>query len=103
MESISGADYTSKNNKKKSYKYMSCLSSFVRYNEFSVLVTFTKDARNDHLAFEARTRLVIDLVTLSVIPGVSRICRKPWSILFRSISAFSIDVAYTKDFKCSHE
>ena len=30
--------------KKKSYKYMSYLSSFVRYNEFSVLITFTKDA-----------------------------------------------------------
>ena len=24
----------------------------MRYNELSVLITFTKDARNDHLAFE---------------------------------------------------
>ena len=85
-----------KNNEKKSYKYMSYLSSFIRYNEFSVLITFTKDAQNYHLAF-ACTRLVIDLVTLSIIPGVSRICRKLCSILFRSISAFSIDVAYTID------
>ena len=28
---------------------MSCLSSFMRYNELSVSITFTKDARNDHL------------------------------------------------------
>ena len=78
------------------------LSSFMRYNEFSVLITFTKDAQNDNLAFEEQTctRLVIDLITLSIIPGVSRICRKPCSILFPSISAFSIDVAYTIDFKC---
>ena len=82
---------------------MSYLSSFVRCNEFSVLITFTKDARNDHLAFEdkACTRLVIDLVTLSIIPGVSRICREPCSILFRGISAFSIDVACTIDFRMS--
>ena len=52
---------------------------------------------------QACTRLVIDLVILSIIPGVSRICRKPCSILFRSISAFSIDVAYTIDFKCPHK
>ena len=39
-------------------------------------------------------------LTLSIIPGVSRICRKPCSILFRSISAFSIDVACTINFKC---
>ena len=32
---------------KKSYKYISYLSSFMRYNEFSVLIIFTKDARND--------------------------------------------------------
>ena len=30
---------------------MSYLSSFTRYNELSVLITFTKNARNDHLAF----------------------------------------------------
>ena len=58
---------------------MSRLSLFMRYNESSVLNTFTKDARNDHLAFEDK-------------PGVSRICRKPCSILLRSTSAFSIDV-----------
>ena len=85
---------------KKSYKYMSYLSSFMRYNEFSVLITFTKDARNEH---PACTRLVIDLVTLSIIPRVSRVCRKPCSILFRSISAFSINVACTIDFKCPHK
>ena len=95
-----GADCTSKNNGKKSYKYMSYLSWFMRYNEFSVLITFTKDARNDH---RACMRLVIDLVTLTIIPGVSRICRKPCSILIRSISAFSIDVACTIDFKCPHK
>ena len=39
----------------------------------------------------------------SIVPGVSRICRKPCSILFRGISAFSIDVAYTIDFKCPHK
>ena len=40
----------------------------MRYNEFSVLITFTEDARNDHLAFEdnARTRLVIHLWLLSL-------------------------------------
>ena len=84
---------------------MSYLSSFIRYNEFSVWITFTKDARNDHLAFEwpACMRLVIHLVTLSIIPDVSRICRKPCSILFRSIPEFSIDVACTIDFKCPHK
>ena len=104
MAPTSAADCTPENNEKKSYKYMSYLSLFMRYNEFSVLITFAKDARNDQLAFEDKpcTRLVIDLVTLSVIPGVSRICRKPCSILFRSISAFSIDVACTIDFKCPH-
>ena len=71
----------------------------MRYNEFSVLITFTKDARNDH----ACTRLVIHLVTLSIIPGVSRICRKPRFILFCSVSECSIDVAYTIDFKCTHK
>ena len=44
---------------------MSYLSSFMRYNEFSVLIIFTKDARYDHLAFEDK-RLVIHLVTLSL-------------------------------------
>ena len=69
----------------------------MRYDEFSVFITFTKDARNDC------TPLVIDLVTLSIIPGVSRICWKPCSILFRGISACSIDVTYTIDFKCPHK
>ena len=73
---------------------MSCLSSFMRYNELSVLITFAKDAKKWP---PACTRLVIHL---AVIPGVSRICRKPCSVLFRSISACSIDVAYTIDFKC---
>ena len=100
FRNTSGADCTLKNNeKKKLYKYMSYLSSFMRYNEFSVLITFTKDARNGKPA----TRLVIHLVALSVIPAVSRICREPFSILFRSISAFSIDVACTIDFKCAHK
>ena len=91
--------------KKKSYKYMSYLSSFIRYNEFFVLITFTKDAKKWPLCIwrQACTRLVIHLATLSIIPGVSRICRKPCSILFRSISAFSIDVACTIDFKCPHK
>ena len=75
---------------------MSYLS--MRYNEFCVSITFRKDTRNDHLASEDKPARVIDLVTLSIIPGVSRICRKPCSILFRSISACSIDVAYTIDF-----
>ena len=53
MGPTSGADCTPKNNEKESYKYMSYLSSFLRCNKFSALITFTKDARNnDHLAFE---------------------------------------------------
>ena len=52
---------------------------------------------------QACTRLVIHLVTLSIVPGVSRICQKPCSTLFRSISACSIDVACTIDFKCLHK
>ena len=93
-----------KNNEKKSYKYMSYLSSFMRYNEFSVLITFTKDARNDYLAFEDKPARVLSLIwLLSIVPSVSRICRKPCSILFRSISAFSINVAYGIDFKCPHK
>ena len=54
----SGADCTPKNNEKKSYKYMSYLFLFMRYNEFSVLITFTKDARNDHLAFEDKPAFI---------------------------------------------
>ena len=96
-----GADSTPKNNGKRSYKYTSRLSLFMRYNEFSVLINnFAKDAQNDHLAC---TRLVIHLVTLSIVPDVSRICRKPCSILFRSISTCLIDVACTIDFKCPHK
>ena len=41
---------------------MSYLSSFVRYNEFPVLVTFTKDARNDHLAFEDEPTRVLSFI-----------------------------------------
>ena len=63
MGPTSGADCT-KNNEKKSYKYMSYLSSYMRYNEFSVLITFTKDARNDHLAFEDKPARVLSLIWL---------------------------------------
>ena len=45
-------------------------------------------------------------LSLSVVPGVSRICRKPCSVLLsydRSISACSIDVACTMDFKRRHK
>ena len=52
MGPTSRADCTPKNNEKKSYKYISYLSSFMRYNEFSILIIFTKDAQNDHLVFE---------------------------------------------------
>ena len=105
MRPTSGADCTPKNNENKLCKYMSYLSSFMRYNEFSVLITFTKDAKKwpPCIWRQACTRLVIHLVTLSIVPGVSRICRKPCSILFRSILAFSIHVAYTIDFKCPHK
>ena len=46
---------------------MSYLSSFMRYNEFSVFFfffffTFTKDARNDHLAFEDKPARVLSLI-----------------------------------------
>ena len=50
--------------KKKSDKYMSYLSSFMRYNEFSVLITITNDARNDHLAFEDKHARVLSLIWL---------------------------------------
>ena len=50
--------------KKKSDKYMSHLSSFMRYNEFSVLTTFTKDPRNDHLAFEDQPARVLSFIWL---------------------------------------
>ena len=43
---------------------MSYLSSFMRYNEFSVLIIFTKDARNDHLAFEDKPTRVLSLILL---------------------------------------
>ena len=45
---------------------MSCLSSFMRCNEFSVLITFTKDARNDHLAFEDKPARVLFIWSLSL-------------------------------------
>ena len=50
--------------KKKSYKCVSCLSSFIRCNEFSVLITFTKDARSDHLAFEDEPARVLSFIWL---------------------------------------
>ena len=63
MGPASRADCTPKSNeKKKSCKYMSYLSSFMRYNEFSALITFTKDARNDHLAFEDKPARVLSLI-----------------------------------------
>ena len=40
------------------------LSSFMRNNEFSVLITFTKDARNDQLAFEDEPARVLSLIWL---------------------------------------
>ena len=58
----SGVDYTPKNNEKKSHKYMSYLSSFMRYNEFSVLIIFTKDAENDQLAFEDKPARVLSFI-----------------------------------------
>ena len=36
----------------------------MRYNEFSVLITFTKDARNDQLAFEDEPARVLSLIWL---------------------------------------
>ena len=39
---------------------MSYLSSFMRYNEFFVLITF----RNDHLAFEDKLARVLSLIWL---------------------------------------
>ena len=85
------------------WKYMSYPSSFRRYNEFTVSITFTKDAKKRPSCIWRQAWhacLVIHLVTLSIVPGVSRICRKPRSILFRGVSARSIDVAYTIDFQC---
>ena len=77
---------------------MSYLSSFVRYNEFSVLITITKNARNDHLAFEDKPARVLSFIwlhSLSFLVFLESV-RKPCSILFRSIS-------YTIDFKCPHK
>ena len=36
----------------------------MRYNEFAVLITFTKDARNDHLAFEDKPARVLSFIWL---------------------------------------
>ena len=36
----------------------------MRYNEFSVLITFTKDARNDHLTFEDKPSRFLSLIWL---------------------------------------
>ena len=62
--------------------------------------------RNDHLAFEDEPARVLSFIwsfSLSFLVFLG-ICRKPCSILFRSISAFSIDVACkTIDFKCPHK
>ena len=82
---------------------MSRLSSCVRYNEFSVLITFTKDARNDHFAFEDKPASVLSFIWLLSLSFLVFLCRKPCSVLFHNISAFSIDVAYTIDFKCPHK
>ena len=57
-------DCTPKNNEKKSCKCMSYLSSFMRCNEFSVSIIFTKDARNDHLAFEDKPAWVLSFIWL---------------------------------------
>ena len=57
----------------------------------------------DHLAFEDKPARVLSFIWLLSLSLLSRICRKPCSILFRSISAFSIDVACTIDFKCPHK
>ena len=43
---------------------MSHLSSFMRYNEFSVLITFTEDARNDNLAFGDKPARVLSFIWL---------------------------------------
>ena len=40
---------------------MSYLSSFMRYSEFSVLITFTKD---DYLAFEDKPARILSLIWL---------------------------------------
>ena len=75
----------------------------MRYDEFSVLITIAKDARNDH---PARVLSLIWLLSLSLSLSFLvflEFVRKPSSILFRSISAFSIDVAYTMDFKRPHK
>ena len=43
---------------------MSRLSSFARYNELSVSITFTNDARNGHLAFEDEPARVLSFIWL---------------------------------------
>ena len=43
---------------------MSYLSSFMRYNELSVLITFAKDTQNDHLAFEDKPVRVLSSIWL---------------------------------------
>ena len=67
MAPTSGSDCTPKNNGEKViyiYKYMSRLSSFARYNELSVSITFTNDARNGHLAFEDEPARVLSFIWL---------------------------------------
>ena len=54
-------------------------------------------------AFEDKPARVLSFIWLLFLSFLSRICRKPCSILPRSISAFSIGVAYTIDFKCPHK
>ena len=36
--------------------------SLLRYNELSVLITFTKDARNDHPAFQDKPARVLSFI-----------------------------------------
>ena len=86
---------TPKNNGKKSYK---CLSIFVY--EIQWILCFDYFCKKCSKWPACIWRQVIHLITFSIVP---RICRKPCSILFRSISAFSIDVACTIDFKCPHK
>ncbi|XP_043512549.1 uncharacterized protein LOC122530008 isoform X2 [Frieseomelitta varia] len=74
-----------------------------RGNFFCHILQFVKHKRNTELRMKMIEMATLHLKTslhasyhgsgysLSIIPGVSRICRKPCSILFRSISAYSID------------
>ena len=43
---------------------MSYLYSFTRHNEFSVVITIAKDARNDRFAFEDKPARVLSFIWL---------------------------------------